>query len=133
MTPPTPTALGGLRPVTLHITDYRQRDTEAEVIGSCAVRLVLTAPGQDTDPEAWAITHTLGSPAGGTHTEVAFDASAAELPERVVDDLVRQVGNLLYARSWAFHYRPDQVPDSVLRHGSLLRERVETSAVEVWS
>jgi hypothetical protein len=59
-------------------------------------------------------------------------ARAAELPERLVDDLVRQIANRMYPSVWAFHYRPERVPDSVLRHGSQLRERVEVSEVEVW-
>jgi hypothetical protein len=80
-----------------------------------------------------AITHPLGMPAGGTHTEVAFvDDTSTELPERLVDDLVRQIGNRMYPGSWAFHYRPNRVPDAVLQYGSLLRERIEVSAVEVW-
>lgn len=145
MTPPTPTAPGGLRPITLTITNYRQRDAEADAIGSCAVRLVLPLRNLDDglaayDLTAWTITHALGSPAGGTHTEVAFvdDSLASVVPtehavERFADDLVRQVANLMYGRTWAFHYRPEQYAESVLRHGSLLRERVEVSAVEVWT
>jgi hypothetical protein len=125
MTTPMPT---GLRPVTVHLTGSAD-----EPIGTCAIRLVLTAPGQATDEGAWAITHPLGMPAGGTHTEVAFvDDTSTELPERLVDDLVRQIGNRMYPGSWAFHYRPNRVPDAVLQYGSLLRERIEVSAVEVW-
>jgi hypothetical protein len=133
MTSPTPTRTGGLRPVTLTLRGGRDNGP----VGECAVRLVLTSPDTDPTPGAWAITHTLGSPAGGTHTEVVFTDEAPDAPlpvtERVLDDVVRQVADLLYARSWAFHYRPDQVAGSVLRHGSILRERVEVSAVEVWS
>jgi hypothetical protein len=125
-TPPTP---GGLRPITVTLTG----GPFDEPIGSCAARLVLTAPGQATDPAAWAITHALGTPAGGTHTEVAFLGDTAEHPARVLDEVVRQVGNALYARLWAFLYLPELVPDRVLRHGSILRERVEVTAVEVWS
>lgn len=135
---PTPTAL---RPVTLHL-----RDSAGEVIGSFAARLV---PGNRTESlmsGTWAITHALGSPAGGTHTEVAFgdgtcgtrdldgDGSFRD-PEReaLADAVVRTVADALYPRLWAFHYRPERVQDAVLRHGSILRERVEVTAVEVWA
>lgn len=135
-TPPAPT----LRPITLTLLDGD------EPIGSAELRLVLTRPGEATDPGAWAITHQLGSIAGGTHTEVAFvdgTLGARDLAgdgswrdperERRADDLVRHVANAVYPGAWAFHYRPEQVPDAVLRHGSLLRERIEVSNVEVWA
>lgn len=131
MTTPTPAAL---RAVTLTLTG-----PDGEPIGECAVRLVLPLrridnPNEAVDLTAWAITHALGSPAGGTHTEVAFvDDTTADLPTRVVDEVVRQVANLMYARSWAFHYLPERVADGVLAHGSILRERVEVSSVEVWT
>jgi hypothetical protein len=137
MTSPTPTAL---RAVTLHLSN-----PAGEVIGEFAARLVPN-PGQTTDPGAFAITHGLGSLAGGTHTEVVFvdgtlgrrdldgDGSFRD-PERdaLAEEVVRTVAVDLYARRWAFTYRPEQVADSVLRYGSLLRERVEVSAVEVWA
>lgn len=132
----TPTAPGGLRPVTVTLTG----GPFDEPVGSCVARLVLTFPGQATDPAAWAITHALGTPAGGTHTEVAFvDGTLASVVptshrvERIAEDLVRQVADLLYGRTWAFHYRPERVAQSVLRYGSLLRERVEVTDIEVWS
>jgi hypothetical protein len=135
---PTPTAL---RPVTLHL-----RDSAGEVIGSFAARLI---PGNRTESlmsGTWAITHALGSPAGGTHTEVAFvdgtcgtrdldgDGSFRD-PERdaIAEQIVRAVANALYSGTWAFTYRPEQVEDHVLRYGSILRERVEVTAVEVWA
>ncbi len=104
-------------------------------IGELTLALVLVDPHAPTDPGAWVITHPLGHPAGGTHTEVSFvDASTSQLDERHVDDLVRQVASIVYGPGrWAFHYRPEQVPDRVLRHGSVLRERIEVSAVEVWA
>jgi hypothetical protein len=128
MTAPTPTALDRLRPVTLQL-----RNAADEVIGSFAARVLPAGPGISSG--AWAITHTLGSPAGGMHTFVSFvDGTLAELEdERIIDDIVRQVANELYARTWAFHYRPERVVDSVLAYGSVLRERVEVSAVEVWT
>jgi hypothetical protein len=106
-----------------------------EPIGTMTLRLVLVDPDSTTDSGAWVITHPLGNLAGATHTEVALvDASAAGLPEPAVDDLVRQVAGIAYGPGrWAFHYRPELVPDRVLRHGSLLRERIEVSAVEVWA
>jgi hypothetical protein len=131
----TPAAPGGTRPITVTLTG----GPFDEPIGSCAAHLVLTCPGQATDPAAWAITHALGSPAGGTHTEVVFvdDTLVAAVTsrglDRLADDLVRQVADALYGRTWAFHYRPDRVEDSVLRYGSLLRERVEITDIEVWS
>jgi hypothetical protein len=138
MTTPTPTKL---RPITLYL-----RNTADEATGSCEIRLVLTAPGQATDPGASVITHALGSPAGGTHTEVVFvdgTAGSRDLtgdgsfddPEReeLRGTIVRQVANLMYPGTWAFEYRPERVPDAVLRYGSALRERVEVSTVEVWA
>lgn len=119
------------RPVTVHL-----RNAADEVVGEAAVALVigLDPDRPDTTGGCWAVTHQLGTPAGGTHTEVTFvDDTTAELPERTVDDLVRQVTLAVYGRRWAFHYRPEQVADSVLRHGSRLRERIEVSAVEVWA
>jgi hypothetical protein len=138
---PTPHAL---RAHTLHI--LAQTPDGPEPIGSAAIRLVLTAPGQNADPGAWAITHPLGSIAGGTYTEVVFvDGTAGNRdtlvdgsfvdPEREAlrDEIVRQVAVEVYGPGrWAFHYRPERVPDAVLVYGSLLRERVEVSAVEVW-
>jgi hypothetical protein len=137
---PTPTAPGGLRPHTLHLL----RDTPAgpEPIGTAAIRLVLPlrrvdAPNEAVDANAWAITHPLGGIAGGTYTEVAFvdETPDAPLPvaEHVLDSIVRQLAVEVYGPGrWAFHYRPDQVPASVLAHGILLRERVEVSEVELW-
>jgi hypothetical protein len=138
MMPPTPTAL---RAVTLHLSN-----AAGEVIGEFAARLV---PGNRTESlmyGTWAITHALGSLAGGTHTEVAFvdgtcgtrdldgDGSFRDPErERLADEVVRTVANTLYPGGWAFHYRPERVADAVLRYGSLLRERVEVSSVEVWA
>lgn len=119
------------RPVAVPLVD-----SQAEVIGGCYAALVvgLDPDRPDTTGGCWAVTHQLGTPAGGTHTEVTFvDDTAAELPERRVDDLVRQVIDAVYGRRWAFHYRPDEVADRVLRHGSRLRERIEVSGVEVWA
>ncbi len=122
----------GLHPITHHLDN-----AAGEVIGGCAMRLVLPLRNVDhpdpVDLTAWAITHQLGSVAGGTHTEVAFvDDTATGLPERRLDDLVRQVATAVYGNRWAFHYRPEQVADSVLRHGSRLRERIEVTGIEVW-
>jgi hypothetical protein len=139
----TPTAPGGLRPVTLTIPGRRQ-DRHDDPLGSFGARLVLPLRTVDSpaapDLNAWTITHALGSPAGGTHTEVVFvdDSLASAVPtgeyvEGIADAIVRAVADELYARRWAFHYRPEQYVESVLRHGSLLRERVEVSAVEVWA
>jgi hypothetical protein len=135
MTTPTPT---GLRPVTLHLTDHA-----GEVIGSAAIRLVLDhAPVYGT----WAITHALGSVAGGTYTVVSFvDGSCGTRDldgdgsfrdperERLADEVVRQVANLVYPGGWAFHYRPERVEDAVTRHRLAVRERIEVSEVEVWN
>jgi hypothetical protein len=138
MTHPTPTAL---RAITLHLTN-----ASGEVIGEFAARLV---PGNRTQSFTYgthAITHALGSIAGGTHTEVSFvdgtcgtrdldgDGSFRD-PEReaLAEEVVRTVANALYPGGWAFQYRPERVADAVLRYGSQLRERVEVSAVEVWA
>lgn len=152
MTPPTPTAPGGLRPHTLHLLAHTP--TGPEPIGSCAIRLVLPLrrvenPNEGVDLNAWTITHPLGSVAGGTHTEVAFvdyphggllveDAEGAPYDEQrqeaIADSIVRQVAVEVYGPGrWAFHYRPGQYADSVLAHGSILRERVEVSEVELWT
>jgi hypothetical protein len=94
----------------------------------------------------WAITHALGSVAGGTHTEVAFvdgtcgtrdldgDGSFRD-PEReaLADAVVRTVANALYPRRGRSTTAPSGSQDAVLRHGSILRERVEVTAVEVWA
>lgn len=129
MTTPTPTAP---RAITEHLLGHTPDGPEP--IGTMTLRLVLTAPGQNTDPGAWVITHPLGNLAGGTHTEVVFvDDTTADLPTRIVDELVRQVAGIVYGPGrWAFHYLPEVVPDRVLRHGSLLRERIEVSTVELW-
>jgi hypothetical protein len=141
---PTPTA-----PSCRCITEHLIGDTAdgRDAIGTFSLRLVLTTPGQTTDPGAWAITHPLGSVAGGTHTEVVFvdgtlgrrdtlgDGSFVD-PERdrLADEVVRQIASIVYGPGrWAFHYRPERVADAVLRHGSSLRERVEVSSVEVWA
>lgn len=134
MTHPTPTAP---HTITLHLHNY-----EDEIVGEFAARLV---PNAEHDPGAYAITHGLGSLAGGTHTEVAFvDGSlgAVDLtgdgsftdPERdrLADEVVRTVAAALYDRRYAFTYRPDRVERSVLRHGSVLRERVEVSDVVIY-
>lgn len=138
MTTPTPTAL---RPVTIYL-----RNSAGDPIGEFAARLI---PGNRTESYmygTWAITHALGSIAGGTHTEVSFvdgtcgtrdldgDGSFRD-PEReqLADEVVRTVANALYPGGWAFHYRPQRVADAVLRYGSQLRERVEVSAVEVYA
>lgn len=138
MTHPTPTTR---RTITLHL--YRNNDTSFGLIGEFAATLV---PNPDSHMGgSYAITHALGSLAGGTHTEVAFvdgtcgrrdldgDGSFRD-PERdaIAEQIVRAVANALYAGTWAFHYRPEQVEESVLRYGSVLRERVEVSAVELW-
>jgi hypothetical protein len=127
---PTPTAP---HPITEYLLG--RTPDGPEPIGSFAIRLVLTSPDAGADPAAWAITHPLGSPANSTYTEVVFvDEAGAELPERLADDLVRQVAATVYGPGrWAFHYRPEEVPRAVLAHGTLLRERVEVSAVEVWT
>lgn len=128
---PTPTAP---HPVTQHL-----RNASDEVIGEFAARLVLPLRNLDDDAPAdlgaWAITHALGGLANGTYTAVAFvDGTTADLPERAVDDLVRQVASTLYGPGrWAFHYRPEQVAEHVLAYGTRLRERVEVSAVQVWA
>lgn len=135
---PTPNAL---RAITVHLESSR-----GDVIGEFALRLVLTAPGQATSPGASVITHGLGTPAGGTHTEVWFvdgTAGARDLdgdgsfrdPEREAlrEEVVRAAAIETYGRRWAFTYRPEQVEDAVLRYGSLLRERVEVSSVEVYA
>jgi len=128
-------ALGGVHPVTVTITG-----SSGQAIGTCAARLVLTPVEGVTDPRAWAITHALGSPAGGTHTEVvlvddslARDEGGVTVNEHIADGIVRTIAGDLYGRAWAFHYRPGQVPDAVLRHGSRLRERVEVTEVELWA
>jgi len=136
MTLPTPPAPGGLRWHTLHV--LRSTPTGPEPIGSCAIRLVLPSRSVDSpepvDLNAWTITHPLGTVAGGTHSEVAFvDDTFAEQPEHVLDDLVRQVAVEVYGPGrWAFHYRPGQYADAVLAYGSILRERVEVSSIEVY-
>jgi hypothetical protein len=137
MITPTPRPPGGLRDHTLPILGSTPDGPEP--IGDCAIRLVLPLRNVDdpipVDLNAWAITHPLGSVAGGTYTEVAFvDTSADQQPEHILDAIVRQLAGEVYGPGrWAFHYRPDQVPDAVLRHGLILRERVEVSAVEVWT
>lgn len=117
------------RPVTVHL-----RDQLGGVIGEAAVALVIGLDPDQPAPGAWAITHQLGSPAGGTHTEVVLaDDTATGLPEHLADDLVRKIAGDLYGRAWAFHYRPEQVPEQVLKYGSRVRERVEVTAVKVWT
>jgi hypothetical protein len=137
MTLPTPTAL---RAVTLHL-----RDTSGEVIGEFAAHLVPNPTGPMSGTHA--ITHGLGSIAGGTHTEVAFvDGSCGNRdltgdgsfrdPQREAlrESIVRQVADDLYgAGHYAFTYQPAQVEESVLRYGYTVRERVEVSSVEVWA
>jgi hypothetical protein len=139
--PPTPTKPHA---VTLHLRD----DQTGQVIGSCSIRLVLVDdhnPATDTFPGFWAITHTLGSVANGTYTEVAFvdgtlgrrdldgDGSFRDpVRDEQADRLVRQIANTVYPQAWAFHYRPERVADAVLAHRLRLRERIEVSEVEVW-
>lgn len=129
--------------MTLSIPERRQYRHD-DPLGSFGARLVLPLRNLDDglascDLNAWTITHALGSPAGGTHSEVAFvdDSLASAVPtgeyvEGIADAIVRAVADELYARRWAFHYRPEQYAESVLRYGSLLRERIEVSGVEVW-
>lgn len=136
MTTPTPTVL---RPVTIYL-----RNSAGDPIGEFAARLIPNPDGNMGG--TWAITHGLGSIAGGTHTEVSFvdgSAGARDLdsdgsfrdPEREAlrEEVVRAAAIETYGRRWAFIYRPEKVVDSVLRYGSLLRERVEVSSVEVWA
>jgi hypothetical protein len=138
MRTPTPTKP---HPVTLHLTD----DQTGQVVGSCSIRLVLVDDHTARTYGTWAITHTLGSIANGTYTEVMFadgtlgrrdldgDGSFRD-PERdeQADRLVRQIANAAYPHAWAFHYRPERVADAVTAHGLLLRERIEVSEVELW-
>jgi hypothetical protein len=140
MTLPTPAKT---RPVTLHL--YRHGETSFEVIGEFAARLIPNPTGPMLGTHA--ITHGLGSIAGGTHTEVAFaDGSCGNRdltgdgsfrdPEREAlrDDIVRAVADHLYgAGHYAFTYRPDRVADGVLRHGSVVREHVEVSDVVIYA
>lgn len=125
MTTPTPTRTP--HPITMHLRDEQTN----LVAGSCAVRLVLVDDRTASTPGAWAITHTLGSIANGTYTEVVFVDGEPE-PTRVADSIVRQVANAVYPHAWAFHYLPERVADAVLAHGCALRERIEVSEVEVW-
>lgn len=133
---PTPPAL---RAITLHL-----RNSADEVIGEFAARLVPNPTGPTGGSSV--ITHGLGTLAGNTHTEVSFvdgSAGARDLdgdgsfrdPEREAlrEEVVRAVAGDLYSRRWAFTYRPEEVEESVLRYGSILRERVEVSAVEVYA
>lgn len=124
---PTPTTP---RPITEHLRDFTSDGPEP--IGEMTLRLVLVDADADPTPGAWAITHQIGSVANGTHTEVAFvDDTTAVLPERLVDDMVRQIAGLVYPGRWAFHYRPQEVAGSVLAYGTRVRERIEVSAVQV--
>jgi hypothetical protein len=90
-------------------------------------------------PDSWAITHTVGGPAAGTYTEVAFgdnariDPHGDPWPETVLQEAVRQVAVGLYGTAWAFTYRPEQVAGAVHRHGTRRRERVVITDVECWS
>lgn len=137
MTPPTPTRAGGLREHTFPILGHTPDGPEP--IGECAIRLALPLRNVDSPPpvdlNAWTITHPLGSIAGGTYTEVAFvDDTAAGQPEHLLDEVVRQLAGEVYGPGrWAFHYRPDQYAERVLAHGTILRERVEVSSIEVWT
>lgn len=126
------------RPITVQIVD-----SLAQPIGSAEARLVVRAgPTPRPGPLVWAITHGLGTVAGGTHTEVSIDPGAVDPLQthldrdriaRLLDDLVRSVAREAYGTRWSFHYRPDEVDASVLAFGSKVRERIEVTAIELWS
>lgn len=66
------------------------------------------------EPRSWFITHALGGPAAGMFTEVRFGfPKDVDVPEPVLDDIVRKVAHDLYGNKWAFHYRPDQYETSI--------------------
>lgn len=101
-----------------------------------SARLLMPAPGVSSwtdlpSPRSWFITHGFGHPAAGTYTEVVIDADAAQLPEHVLDAVVRAVAVELYERHWSFHYRPDEYADAIEQHGIARRERVLVEGVEV--
>jgi hypothetical protein len=89
------------------------------------------------DPSSWFVTFGFGKPAQGTYAEVAFDLQVdeegEELPEHVLDAVVRRVAVDLYGTAWAFHYRPDEYASAIERWNLRLRERVVVSTVEVWT
>ena len=87
---------------------------------------------------SWSITFGFGKPAERTYTEVAFTRDARfgaafdQLPERVLEEVVRRVAVDLYGTAWAFTYRPDQYAEAIARWGLRRRERVVVTSIEVW-
>jgi hypothetical protein len=100
------------------------------------LRYVARLDPSNTGPDwagSWFITHGLGKAAEGTYTEVGWGQGLRNLPEHVIEDVVRRVAVELYGTAWAFIYRPDQYEDAIARHGLRRRERVIVCSVEVWS
>jgi hypothetical protein len=85
-------------------------------------------------PSSWFVTHALGTPAGGTYTEVLIAHpihGVSALPEHVLDAVVRHLAEQVYGRTWAFHYHPDRYADAIERYGLLRRERILVEGIEV--
>lgn len=91
---------------------------------------------ESSDPwgRPWTVTFGFGKPAQGTYTEIAFapEVAAQNHPERVLEEVVRQVVIDLYGTAWAFTYRPDQYDEAIARWSLRRRERVVVTSIEVW-
>jgi len=100
-------------------------------------RLVPVPDPLDPAENTWTITHGLGKPAAGTYTEVTIgvpeDEDGAPLPERTVEQVVREVAQQLYGTAWAFVYGPSEYADAIKRHELRRRERVIVTDVQVWA
>jgi len=83
---------------------------------------------------SWFITFGLGRPAASTYTEVVLAPSVreADLPEAVLEVVVRGVAAELYGSAYAFMYRPEQYESAIGRFSMRRRERVAVIAVEVY-
>jgi hypothetical protein len=81
---------------------------------------------------SWWITHGLGGPAAGSFTEVGFSHEAGEMPEEILDWVVRRVANDLYWNRWAFIYPPDEYEDAIAPYSMWRREFVRVLTVEVF-
>lgn len=82
---------------------------------------------------SWFITHGIGTPAGGTFTEVAIDPAVLgdaprDIARAALEQTVRELAVQLYGDSWAFTYDPQHPPAEPNR-----RELVVVTWVEVLS
>jgi len=110
------------------------------VINSRCV-LAVRVPELEVDEGAlWYVTHGLGTPAGGTYTEVAFARHTplatgippAEQSREVLEQVVRSSIRELYGNRWAFHYPPEEYGEAIGRWQLSLRERLVVTHIEWW-